>query len=69
MTFAAFKYTLVCAFGNMMGSVFQYGYALGVMNSLRYEFEFLVGLKEYITYIFFQANQKLYNISHIKVTN
>ena len=55
MTFAAFKYTLLCAFGNMMGSVFQYGYALGVMNSLRYEFYFLVGLEEYT--------------SHIKVTN
>ena len=38
MTLLAYKYTLLCAFGNMMGSVFQYGYALGVMNSLRFIF-------------------------------
>ena len=47
MTLLAYKFTLLCAFGNMMGSVFQYGYALGVMNSLRYEnyFSFPVGWK------------------------
>ena len=42
MSLLAYKYTLLCAFGNMMGSVFQYGYALGVMNSLRYFDSFIM---------------------------
>ena len=36
-----YTYVILAAFGNMVGSLFQIGYGLGVMNSLVYELKII----------------------------